>query len=233
MQSVRVWDLPTRFGHWLLALLVIVAIVTSEEKGLLHTIHIVCGIGAGVIVLFRLVWGVIGNERARFADFVYGWARVRAYALDLLRLKPPRHIGHNPLGGWMVVALLAVVLFATATGLVVQGLLGPGAGKAAEEVHEAIGSLIQIMIVVHVAGVLIDWLLTGDNLIAAMIGGRKHVVPVRVDESAATDTPRDARGGNVWLALAIALPLALGGVWLFGQVDPAARPGDRESGSHD
>lgn len=62
MQSVRVWDLPTRFGHWLLALLVIVAIVTSEEKGLLHTIHIVCGIGAGVIVLFRLVWASLATS---------------------------------------------------------------------------------------------------------------------------------------------------------------------------
>ncbi len=222
MNSVRVWDLPTRVGHWALALLVILAILTSEEKGVLYIIHVASGIGAGAIVLFRLVWGVIGNERARFVDFIHGWTRVRAYIGGLLRLRPVRFIGHNPLGGWMVVALLAVVLLTVATGLVAGGLLGPGLAKAAEEVHEALGSLIELMILVHIAGVLVDWWLTRDNLIVAMVTGRKPVESEIIDESVASTQARDARGGSVWLALLVAVPLIFLGGWLYTQIDPAA-----------
>jgi cytochrome b len=222
IEVVQVWDLPTRVGHWLLALLVIVAVFTSEQDGAFYIVHAASGIGAGMVVLFRLVWGVVGNERARFADFVYGWSRVRAYSLDLLRLRPPKFLGHNPLGGWMAVALLAIALFASMTGVVSGGLLGQATAEAAEEVHEALGSLIQVMIVVHIAGVLVDWLLTGDNLVAAMISGRKPVEPAVVDESVATGSPRDARGGPIWLALAVAVPLVLLGGWLHAQIDPAA-----------
>lgn len=222
MNTVKVWDLPTRVGHWALALFVIVAVLTAEGRGVLFIVHTACGIAAGMIVLFRLVWGIAGNERARFTDFVFGWTTVRAYLCALVRLRPPKFLGHNPLGGWMVVALLAIVFAAALTGLVSGGLFGPGPAKAGEEIHEALGSLLQIMILVHVAGVLLDWLLTGDNLVAAMIGGRKRVECEFVDESAATNAPRDARGGNIWLALAIAVPLIVLGGWLYGQIDPSA-----------
>ena len=77
---------------------------------------------------------------------------------------------------------------------------------------------------VHVLGVLVDWFLTGDNLIAAMINGRKRVEPMIVDESVATASPRDARGGSIWLALVISVPLVLLGGWLYGQLDPTAPP---------
>ena len=224
MATIRVWDLPTRIGHWLLALLVIVAVLTGEERGVLYVLHLVSGIGAAMIVLFRLVWGVIGNEHARFADFVRGWATVRTYAVGLLQLRPRRFIGHNPVGGWMVLVLLAVVLLAALTGMAADGLFGPALARPVGGVHEALGSLIQVLVVVHVLGVLVDWFLTGDNLIAAMINGRKRVEPMIVDESVATASPRDARGGSIWLALVISVPLVLLGGWLYGQLDPTAPP---------
>jgi cytochrome b len=231
--SIRVWDLPTRLGHWLLALLVIAAVLSGEEKGLLYAIHVGSGIGAATIVLFRLVWGVVGNERARFADFVRGWTAARSYAGALMRLRPPRFLGHNPLGGWMIVALLAVVLLTAATGMTAGGLLGPALARPAEEVHEALGSLLQILIAVHVVGVLVDWFLTGDNLIAAMIGGRKRAEAAIVDESGASTGARDARGGAVWLALLVAAPLVLFGGWLYGVLDPASAPATTADGERD
>lgn len=228
--TIKVWDLATRVGHWLLALLVIVAVLTGEEHGILFVVHVACGTGAATIILFRLVWGVIGNEHARFADYIVGWRRVRAYIGQLLRLRPPHFLGHNPLGGWMVVALLAIVALTAFTGMVADGMLGPGVAGAAEEVHEALGSLIQIMILVHVAGVLVDWLLTGDNLIAAMINGRKRVPVAQQDD---TPPPRDARGGSIWLALAVAVPLAVFGGWLFTTLDPSTRPAETETHERD
>ena len=93
-----------------------------------------------------------------------------------------------------------------------------GFDATAKSLH--VGSLIQIMILVHIAGVLVEWLLTRDNLVAAMIGGRKPVDVEIVDESVASNAPRDARGGSVWLALAVAIPLVALGGWLFTQLDP-------------
>lgn len=221
MATVRVWDLPTRVGHWALAALVIVAVLTGDAKGVLYVLHTACGIAAGMIVLFRLFWGFVGNERARFADFIVRWPVVRRYLGGLLRLRPARYIGHNPLGGWMVVALLAVVMLTAFTGMVAGGLLGPGPAKSAEDVHEALGSLLQLMIIVHIAGVLVDWLLTRDNLIRAMINGRKPIEADRTGEIVSSGPLRDARGGSIWLALAIAIPLAVFGGWLFLQTGPA------------
>ncbi|MEK9662086.1 MAG: cytochrome b/b6 domain-containing protein, partial [Alphaproteobacteria bacterium] len=205
-------------------------VLSGEEDGILYVVHVACGVGAGMIVLFRLAWGVVGNEHARFGDFVFGWRRVRNYAGELVRLRPPPFVGHNPLGGWMVVALLVVVGLCAFTGMEAGGLLGPGPAGVAEEVHEALGSLIQIMIFVHFAGVLVDWLLTGDNLIAAMISGRKRVPGTRPGDGAA---PRDARGGNVWLALALAIPLVVFGGWLFATIDPSTHQPRQESHERD
>jgi cytochrome b len=182
--SVRVWDLPTRVFHWTVVALVAVAWVSAEGDGLLFRVHAVCGYLLLAILCFRLIWGVVGSEHARFADFVRPWPAVRDYAKKLAVLSPPRHLGHNPLGGWMVVVLLTVLAAIVATGLFAYHdgaagpfayLIGRGAGEAVSEVHEGLTSVLGWLIALHVAAVFADWLITGDNLIRAMWTGAKTV----------------------------------------------------------
>ncbi len=124
-QSVPVWDLPTRLFHWSLVVLVLINLVVEPRDSVLaYRVHVTAGYLIAALVVFRLVWGVIGSPRARFTDFVTGWATVRTYARRLVQLDPPHSVGHNPLGGWMIVALLS-----TLTALVLTGSGRDGAPR--------------------------------------------------------------------------------------------------------
>lgn len=213
MRSVRVWDLPTRVFHWALVVLLVVAWLTGEDEDWIFVIHSFAGYGVIALVIFRLAWGVAGNRHARFWNFVRGPGRVVAYGRELIRLSPPRFLGHNPLGGWMILALLGVAAMAAVSGLFVAedevrgplaSLVSHGAAETLEEVHEVLANLLIALAAAHVAGVLADWLLTGDNLVRAMITGRKRVPD--------TEPGADAGDSRRWLALAI-LAAALAAVW--------------------
>jgi len=190
MKSVPVWDLPTRIVHWALAGLIFLALLTGEnEPGFVFTLHELAGYGVLLLIAYRVPWGFLGSPRSRFADFLCGVQRVKAYTRQLvLHLEPPNYVGHNPLGGWMVLLLLLMAFLAAASGLYTGGeraAHGPlahigGLGGAFGAVHEGLGNLMIPLILLHVFGVLADWLLTGDNLIRAMIDGRKQL-----DDSAA------------------------------------------------
>ncbi|NKB47976.1 MAG: cytochrome B [Alphaproteobacteria bacterium] len=223
MKTINVWDLPTRAFHWTLAGSIILALIIIGDSGPLYTIHAICGVVALLLVLFRLVWGFVGGEHARFTAFVAGWSAVRQYSLQLLRLSPPAHTGHNPLGGWAVLILLGLSFIAAGTGVLVGGFAGEGVAKAVLGVHEATGSLLQFLIFIHVAAVLVDWFLTRDNLVAAMWHGRK-----RVDE---TSAKVDARGGNVLLAAIVAVPVLVIGVYIVSQIDLGTAPSKSSSES--
>src|SRR5262245_8417492 len=108
--ETAVWDLPTRLVHWALVVLVASNLCLIAPRGGIATvIHMTTGYAVIGLLLFRLVWGFVGSPRSRFSDFVYSWASVKAYAARLGRLKPPHSVGHNPLGGWMIVIMLAVL----------------------------------------------------------------------------------------------------------------------------
>ncbi len=224
MKSIVVWDLPTRVFHWVLAGSVILALIITEDEGLLYAIHAVLGVIALMLVLFRLAWGFVGGTHARFADFVAGWAALLRYVGQLVRLAPPRHIGHNPLGGWAVLILLALTLLTAGTGVLAGGFASAATADAAADIHEAFASLLQFMVFIHIAGVLIDWALTRDNLVAAMWHGRK-----RIEETGEMAVgAADARGGSVWLATIIAAPLAVLGAYVVSQIDLTQAPGESE-----
>lgn len=223
MKTINVWDLPTRVFHWTLAGSIILALIVIGDRGPLYTIHALCGVVALVLVLFRLVWGLVGGEHARFAAFIAGWSAVRRYSLQLLRLAPPAHIGHNPLGGWAVLILLGLSLLAAGTGVLTGGLAGDTVATLTRGIHELAGSLLQFMVFIHIAGVLVDWFLTRDNIVAAMWHGRK-----RIEEASAAV---DAKGGSVWLAAVIAAPLLVFGGYVVTQIDLASAPGASSSES--
>ena len=208
-KQVRVWDLPTRVFHWALVAMVAVAWISSEARGSLLYIHIYSGTLLLGFVVFRLVWGIIGSRHALFADFVFSWTRVKDYSLRLFSFRPPYSVGHNPLGGWMVVALLVVLMLAVLTGMMSSedGYRGPlahiGIGGDA---HEGMANLLGILIFVHIIGVVAHGFVSGENLPRAMITGIKNI-PSKIGAS-------DIRGVGI-LRPAIAIALAFVAVWLF------------------
>ena len=107
--EVKVWDPLVRVFHWALVAAFTVAFVTEDD---LLAPHVLAGYTVLALALVRVVWGVVGTRYARFADFVYPPVAVKAYLKELLRLRPPpRYLGHNPAGGFMVPALLLVLLW--------------------------------------------------------------------------------------------------------------------------
>jgi len=163
-RTIKVWDLPLRLFHWLLAATILVAFLSAEEGAPLRGWHIPAGWTAGVLIVFRLVWGFAGGEHSRFADFVRP-SRIGAHVSGLLRRSAEPTVGHNPLGGISVLALLTLV-----AATVLTGAFG---GEGLAGLHEAIAWTLVAVIALHVAAVVVMSLLERENLALAMITGRK------------------------------------------------------------
>jgi len=211
-KEIVVWDKATRVFHWTLVIMVAVCWLTSEAEGALFWTHLISGYGVLVLVLFRIIWGVLGGPHAQFKDFVRGWAAVRVHALRLLKLNPPRHIGHNPLGGWMIIALLSGLLLMVTTGLFAahDGDAGPyailvdrGVADAISDIHEALFNVLLFLIALHVGGVLIDSVLGRENLVRALLTGIKRIP---------TDNPDNDAPEPSFIRYIVAIGLSL--IWL-------------------
>lgn len=127
-QQVYVWDKFVRLFHWSLVTLFVVSYLTGETES---SLHINSGYAIGLLLVARMVWGFIGSKRARFIDFIYSPAKIFAYAKGLINGKPPHYLGHNPLGGLMVFALLVSLSMTVISGLklyAVEEGKGPLAG---------------------------------------------------------------------------------------------------------
>jgi len=183
--EVVVWDPLVRVFHWSLVASFAVAYLSGEGEVL--GLHAWSGYIVGGLILFRLLWGFVGPRHARFADFVFSPATVLAYGRDLLHGQARRYLGHNPLGGAMVIALLLMLALATLTGIALYGATetaGPLAGimrgtshafgEALEEVHEFFSQVSLILVALHIGGVLVSSLLHRENLVRAMVSGRKR-----------------------------------------------------------
>lgn len=200
-RQVHVWDLPTRLFHWSLLALVVVAWFTGEEEGAAASLHRYAGEAIAGLLVFRVIWGFAGGERARFADFAAGPSAIIAHVRDLFSKQPKRHLGHNPLGGVAVFLLLAVTAGIVFTGLFSGGEANAGPfaglwGLELSEVHEALFRALQALVVVHILGVVVESLKTKDALVPAMITGAKRRRP---------DEPGDdaKRAGLVALIVAL------------------------------
>ena len=177
-RTVTVWDFPTRIFHWAFAVAVIIAFVSSEADGSAFWIHVYSGTILLGFIVFRAIWGIIGSRYAQFGDFVHGPAKVSEYAQRLMTFRPPYSVGHNPLGGWMVMALLGIVLLSVLTGMMTRedGYVGPLshiAGGLFGEAHEGFGTFVMVLVGAHVLGVVVHGLISRENLPRAMITGFK------------------------------------------------------------
>ncbi|WP_395139512.1 cytochrome b/b6 domain-containing protein [Schlegelella aquatica] len=166
----RVWDPLVRVLHWTFVAGVAAAWVTSEEGRALHE---PIGYVVAAAVALRLAWGLIGPRYARFAQFVRGPGTTLAYAGAALSGRAPRYVGHNPLGGWMILALLALLAITAATGwgMTTEAFFGD---EWLEELHEGAATGLLGLVLLHVAGVVWSSLQHGENLVRAMIDGRKR-----------------------------------------------------------
>jgi cytochrome b len=202
MQSeIKVWDPFVRLFHWSLVATFAVAYVTGDDESRLH---VWSGYAILALVAARIVWGVVGTRHARFRDFVYPPRIILGYARSLLLLSARRYLGHNPLGGAMVVALLIMLALTGWSGYLLlpadgseRAALPAGqmmqlapiapafangkhrtrADKWLMETHEALAEFTLFLVALHIAGVLVSSLVHRENLVRAMITGRKRAPP--------------------------------------------------------
>ncbi|HNQ04078.1 MAG TPA: cytochrome b/b6 domain-containing protein [Thiobacillaceae bacterium] len=170
MHKILVWDWPVRIGHWMLVGAFALAWLSSESEAW-RLVHACAGGTMAGVVIFRLFWGVVGTRHARFASFVRGPGAALAYVRGLATDSPPHVVGHNPAGGWAILALLGLTLLSAASGWFVYQDAG---GTWAEDLHEGLSSMLLGMVLLHVAGVLLGSLAHRENLVHAMFSGFKQ-----------------------------------------------------------
>lgn len=209
---VVVWDLPTRLFHWLLVALVTTSFVTVEIGGNAMRIHEWSGFAILALLLFRVGWGIWGSRTARFAAFVRGPKAVLAYAGTLWGKESPVYFGHNPLGGWSIVAMLAALFVQAGTGLfanddiMTEGPLYGWVSKAASDlitdVHQWNQGLIVALVAVHVSAIVFYFVVKRENLLTPMITGRRSwqgTVPPPAGRTWAAAAIGAAAAGAVYL----------------------------------
>lgn len=170
MDKILVWDLPTRIGHWLLAAAFVVAWISGENDDW-RAVHIAAGSLMATVVLYRLVWGLIGSRHARFASFLTGPRAALAYLRALASGRAPHSTGHNPAAGYAIVGLLGLTLVTALAGLATHWEVG---GEACEELHEGAATALLVLVAVHLAGVAAGSFAHRENLVRAMVSGRKQ-----------------------------------------------------------
>jgi cytochrome b len=171
--SIRVWVAPVRVFHALLIFSFVGAYLTAESERW-RLMHITLGYTVGSLVLFRLVWGVLGTRYARFGSFVRGPATTLEYLKGLLRGKPAHYHGHNPAGAVAIVVLLSLGLLQWGSGWAIYNDVG---GEWLEGLHEVAGNAMLAVVGVHLAGVLLGSWLHRESLVRSMVTGRKQGLP--------------------------------------------------------
>lgn len=168
--GLRVWDRAVRLLHWsLVGAVALAAISTLTWFGA----HQTAGYVALALVALRLLWGGVGSRYARWRQFVRGPRTTLRYALAVAQRREPRYLGHNPLGGWMVVALLGCIAGLALTGWLYTTDVLWG-DERVERMHRALAWTLLGLVVAHLAGVLFTGLRQRENLVAAMLDGRKR-----------------------------------------------------------
>jgi len=180
-RRIAVWDLPTRAFHWALAALVLFSFTTGRIGGTWMAWHLRSGYTILALLLFRIAWGLVGSDTARFARFVRGPRAALGHARQLLAGDRPLTIGHNPLGGWMVVAMLAATAFQASTGLFADDEIatqGPLAAKVSDAVvsrmsalHAANQWVIVALVALHVVAIAVYRWAWNVRLAGSMVSG--------------------------------------------------------------
>ena len=169
-QRILVWDLPTRIFHWTLVLSFTGTFITGESERW-RDIHVLLGYTVLGLIAFRLIWGFVGTRYARFAEFVRSPAYVIRYLARLARGQAEYPVGHNPVGA---VAILLLLLLGIASGVSGWAVYEEIGGDWLEALHEYTSNTMLAVVFAHIAGVLVSSYRQGENLVVAMITGKKQ-----------------------------------------------------------
>lgn len=175
--QVRVWSVAVRAGHWLLAGSVLACLVLNDGGPW----HLRLGWLALVVAVWRVLLGLVGPAADRFSHFVRGPSATWAHLVALRARREPRHLGHNPLGAWMILALLGAALLAGGSGALydTDALWGD---PTVYRLHQIGGWAFAVLVPLHLAGVALTSWRQRENLVAAMLSGRKRA-PAPGDEA--------------------------------------------------
>jgi cytochrome b len=182
--KVRIWDAPTRLFHWSLVLLVCFSWLTVQLFWM--QLHYLSGEAILTLLLFRIVWGFVGSDTARFGQFLKSPFAAIAHLRHIRRREPDTELGHNAAGGWMVLGLLGLLLLQVGTGLfssdddaAVEGplrhLVSANTSTLLTDLHGFVFTAIQIAVALHVLALLLYYVFKGQNLVRPMITGAKSI----------------------------------------------------------
>jgi len=199
--AIKVWDLPVRLFHWVVTALLILQWVTGKIGGDLMGYHVYCGYTILSLVIFRILWGFTGSTHSRFASFFAGPVATFRFARRLFSREAVPQVGHNPLGGWMVIALIVSLLLQAGSGLFANdgvatagplaNLIGLEASNKVSDFHDANFKVLLALATIHVCAVFYHLIFKRENLTPAMFTGVKEVPEslLRHRREANRDTP--------------------------------------------
>lgn len=224
-ERIKLWDLPTRIFHWLLVVLIAAAVISGKVGGNAIDWHGRIGLAIFGLIVFRLVWGIIGSSHARFASFIPTPASLRAHLNGEWT-----GVGHNPLGAFSVIGLLALAGVQVVSGLFSNDdiafrgplfdLIEKTLSDTLTSIHEVSINALIALIALHLAAIVFYVRVKKQNLVKPMITGWKDIQPGQ---------GKSATGGGM-VAFVIALAISLGavygasGAWLPQPVPAAAAP---------
>ncbi len=205
-RRVPVWDAPTRLFHWLVVALVVACYVTFRLNWM--DWHVWAGEAVLALLLFRLLWGVFGSDTARFSHFIAPPAAAIRHLMHLHHREPDTGVGHNPAGGWMVIAMIAILLGQTLTGLYENNdiadegplteLVPARVANLIADLHTILWDVLLAAIALHLLAILSYFVVKRHNLLHPMLTGHKRL-PEEVP------APRIAHWGRAALLLGIAV----------------------------
>lgn len=219
MKSVLVWDWPVRLSHWLIVFLFTGLIITGKSEGDYLEYHFYMGYSLSAVVIARLIYGIYGSRYARFSQFVYRPRVILAYFLTLISGKKEHYLGHNPIGGLMVVVLLLALCVQWGAGLYTSDDIfwfGPLNQYAEDDwntlmsfIHHLLPNGLLFLVGAHILAVLYHEIGLKERLILPMLHGRKETC---VKELTPVKTPQwgiifSLLIGLAWLALLWKIPL--------------------------
>lgn len=217
LQPVRVWDLPTRLFHWALAACIIGLVITGNIGGNALTWHMRLGLAVGALLVFRVLWGLLGGRWSRFSSFLYAPATILRYLRGDHRPGDHFEVGHNPLGSLSVLGLLSLLALQVGTGLVADdeiaftgplySLVSGATSSLATSWHKGWGkSILLVLVLLHLAAIAFYRWRKQVRLVGPMLHG---------DKPLPAGTPASADGwGSRLLAAALLGACAAGAVWV-------------------
>lgn len=215
-QKLAVWDIPTRLFHWSVVILVGISWYSSEHLFTWLDWHQWSGYILLILLIFRIIWGFVGSETARFRHFLYPPRTLAQYTMSMITLKPDHYLGHNPLGGISVILLLLLLFIQTITGLFMseetvlffsaplRSFVDSDTADWMATIHEYNFNVLLGLVAIHILAVIFHLLVKRENLVRPMFTGYKQA-----PTSASAYHFANLGFALLWLALSSILVLGL------------------------